>query len=179
MEKLGIKSGTLLEKGIQYELSPSLAMENDTYFSRFQDIVRRPWWGNLQTRGGGYLSDQPIIRVLPTKIRCENRSEPRSLKPVHFKIGRATGNALLKIPYSINKTLPQYIEAMPKDFLVIGNYFLNQWRHYNYKLTGYFLISVPLQGMPIPYASFKISVVALADHACDNKSSPETMHSHL
>ncbi|MCM4173438.1 dehydrogenase [Arenibacter sp. TNZ] len=153
MEKLGIKSGTLLEKGSSTSIT-FLAMENDTYFCTVPGHRAAGMVGKFEIVEGD-LSGPSITGVLPTK-----NGKPLNLG---FETGSlqdwtATGNAF-KNP--IYKQDPSPVHETDAQISFDGNYFLTSGGTTNYKLTGT-LISVPFK-VTHPYASFKISGGALAD----------------
>ena len=153
MEKLGIKSGTLLEKGSSTNIT-FIAMENDTYFCTVPGHRAAGMVGKFEVVEGN-LSEPSIAGVLPTK-----NGKPLNLG---FETGSlqdwtAVGDAF-KSPLCDQDPSPVH----DTDALISfdGNYFLASGGTANYKLRGT-LSSVPFK-VSHPYASFKVSGGALAD----------------
>ena len=153
MEKLGIKSGTLLEKGSSTSIS-FIAQYSDTYFCTVPGHRAAGMVGNFEVVEGD-ISGNIITGIVPSK-----NGKPLNLG---FEAGslqdwKATGDAFKSPLY--NKDPSPVHEA---DALISfdGDYFLSSGGSTNYKLTGT-LSSVPFK-VTHPYASFKVSGGALAD----------------
>ena len=153
MEKLGIKSGTLLEKGSSTSIS-FWAKDNDTYFCTVPGHRAAGMVGKFEVVEGD-LSGLTIAGVLPSKNE----------KPINlgFEAGSlldwtATGNAFKTPLYNQD---PSPIHEADAKISFDGNYFLSSGGNTNYKLTGT-LNSIPFK-VSHPYASFRISGGALAD----------------
>ncbi|MEQ8418645.1 MAG: plastocyanin/azurin family copper-binding protein [Arenibacter algicola] len=153
MEKLGIKSGTLLEKGSSTSIS-FWAKDNDTYFCTVPGHRAAGMVGKFEVVEGD-LSGPTIAGVLPFKNE----------KPINlgFEAGSlldwtATGDAFKTPLYNQD---PSPIHEAHAKISFDGNYFLSSGGNTNYKLTGT-LNSVPFK-VSHPYASFRVSGGALAD----------------
>ncbi|MBC8770217.1 dehydrogenase [Arenibacter sp. BSSL-BM3] len=153
MEKLGIKSGTLLEKGSSTSITFK-AIENDTYFCTVPGHRAAGMVGKFEVVEGD-LSGPSVVGVIPTK-----NGKPLNLG---FETGSlqdwtATGDAFKSPLYDQD---PSPVHDAGALFSFDGDYFLTSGGNANYKLTGT-LSSVPFK-VSHPYASFKVSGGALAD----------------
>ena len=153
MEKLGIKSGTLLEKGSSTNIT-FIAMENDTYFCTIPGHRAAGMVGKFEVVEGN-LSGPSIAGVLPTK-----NGKPLNLG---FETGSlqdwtAVGDAFKSPLYDQDPSPVHDTDAL---IAFDGKYFLTSGGTTNYQLTGT-LSSVPFK-VSHPYASFKVSGGALAD----------------
>ncbi|RAJ15804.1 PVC-type heme-binding CxxCH protein [Arenibacter echinorum] len=153
MEKLGIKSGTLLEKGSSTSIAFK-AIENDTYFCTVPGHRAAGMVGKFEVVEGD-LSGPSIAGDIPTK-----NGKPLNLG---FETGSlqdwtATGDAFKSPLYDQDPSPVHEADAL---ISFNGDYFLTSGGNTNYKLTGT-LSSVPFK-ITHPYASFKVSGGALAD----------------
>lgn len=107
MEKLGIKSGTLLEKGSSTSIS-FWAKDNDTYFCTVPGHRAAGMVGKFEVVEGD-LSGPSIAGVLPTKME---KNSTWDLKKPPWKIGRPQVMPL-KLLFT-TKTLLPYTKPMLK-----------------------------------------------------------------
>ncbi len=152
MEKIGIKSGTLLEKGSTTDIS-FWAESDDTYYCTVPGHRAAGMVGKFQIAEGD-LSPPVIAGIVPMK-----NGKPLN---VGFERGnlsdwKAEGEAF-KNPL-FNRPSPVHEENSPVAF--DGDFFLSSGGTTNYKLKGT-LTSVPFE-VTYPFASFRVSGGALAD----------------
>ncbi|MCM4151135.1 dehydrogenase [Arenibacter sp. N53] len=153
MEKLGIKSGTLLEKGSSTSITFK-AIENDTYFCTVPGHRAAGMVGKFEVVEGN-LSGPSIAGVIPTK-----KGKPLNLgfETGSLKDWTATGDAFKSPLYDQD---PSPVHDANALISFDGDYFLTSGGNSNYKLMGT-ISSVPFK-VTHPYASFKVSGGALAD----------------
>ncbi len=152
MEKLGIKSGTLLEKGSTTEIT-FWAKTDDTYYCTVPGHRAAGMVGKFQIVEGD-ISTPVIAGIVPMK-----NGKPLN---VGFERGnlsdwKAEGEAF-KNPL-FNRPSPVHEEDTQIAF--DGDFFLSSGGTKNYKLKGT-LTSVPFK-VEYPFASFRVSGGALAD----------------
>jgi putative membrane-bound dehydrogenase-like protein len=153
MEKLGVKSGTLLEKGSSTSIS-FWAKDDDTYFCTVPGHRAAGMVGKFEVVKGN-LSGPTIAGTLPLK-----NGKPLNLG---FEAGTlqdwtATGNAFKTPLYDQD---PSPVHEADAEISFDGKYFLSSGGNANYKLTGT-ITSVPFK-ITEPFAAFKVSGGALAD----------------
>ncbi len=153
MEKLGIKSKTLLEKGSSTSITFT-AVSNDTYFCTIPGHRAAGMVGEFEVVEGD-LSGPKIAGILP-----QNKGKTLNLgfEAGILKDWTATGDAFQN-PLFNEDPSPVHEEDSPINFE--GDYFLSSGGNTNYKLTGT-LRSVPFK-ISHPFASFRVSGGALAD----------------
>ena len=153
MEKLGIKSGTLLEKGSSTSIS-FIAQYSDTYFCTVPGHRAAGMVGKFEVVEGD-LSGTIITGILPTK---NGNTLNLGFEAGTLQDWKATGDAFKSPLYNKDPSPVHEAEAL---IAFDGDYFLSSGGNTNYKLTGK-LSSVPFK-VTHPYASFKVSGGALAD----------------
>ncbi|MCM4164554.1 MULTISPECIES: PVC-type heme-binding CxxCH protein [unclassified Arenibacter] len=153
MEKLGIKSGTLLEKGSSTSIS-FWAKDNDTYFCTVPGHRAAGMVGKFEVVEGD-LSGPSIAGVLPTK---NGKKLNLGFEKATLEDWTATGDAFKTPLYDQD---PSPVHEANAKISFDGNYFLSSGGNTNYKLTGT-LSSIPFK-VSHPFASFKVSGGALAD----------------
>src|SRR5690606_7446186 len=151
-EKMGIKSGTILEKGTTTNIT-FWAENNDTYYCTIPGHRMAGMVGEFKVVEGD-LSAPAIAGIVPMK-----NGKPLN---VGFERGnlsdwKAEGDAF-KDPL-FNRPSPVHEVGEPIGF--DGDFFLSSGGTKNYKLKGT-LSSVPFE-VTYPFASFRISGGALAD----------------
>jgi putative membrane-bound dehydrogenase-like protein len=153
LEKLGIKSKVILEKGMSTSIT-FRAVENDTYFCTVPGHRAAGMVGNFEIVEGE-ITTTTIAGIRPTA-----NGQPLNL---NFETGSlkdwtATGDAFADGLVS-NDPSPLHEKEMHIGF--DGKYFLSSGGTVNAKLTGT-LTSVPFK-VTQPYAAFKVSGGALLD----------------
>ena len=152
MEKLGIKSGTLLEKGSSTSISFT-ATSDDTYFCTVPGHRAAGMVGRFEIVEGS-ISVPTIVGIVPKKD-----GKPLNLG---FERGtlsdwKASGEAFKEPLFTGPSTLYETDAKIGFD----GDYFLSSGGTTNFKLKGT-LTSVPFE-VTHPFASFLVSGGALAD----------------
>lgn len=153
LEKLGIKSKTILEKGSSTSIIFK-ATQNDVYYCTVPGHRVAGMVGNFEVVEGD-LSSKTISGEIPLKD-----GQPLNL---NFETGTlkdwtATGNAFTSPLYSVDPS-PVHEKEMSIGFA--GKYFLSSGGTVNYRLTG-MLTSVPFR-VTKPFAAFRVSGGALQD----------------
>jgi len=153
LEKLGIKSKVILEKGMSTSIT-FRAAQSDTYFCSVPGHRAAGMVGNFEVVEGE-ISDVTVAGQLPTKD-----GQPLNLD---FETGtlqnwKATGDAFTN-PLFTEDPSPVHEKDMRIGFA--GKYFLSSGGTTNYKLTGT-LTSVPFK-VSQPFAAFRVSGGALQD----------------
>ncbi len=153
MEKLGIKSSTLLEEGTSTSIIFK-AVESDTYFCTIPGHRAAGMVGQFEVVEGD-ISGPKIVGILPVK--------GGKVLNLGFESGAmtgwtATGNAF-KNPLIDKDPSPMHEADTPIGFE--GKYFVSSGGTKDYGLTGT-LTSEPFE-VTEPFASFRISGGALAD----------------
>ena len=153
LEKLGIKSKTILEKGASTNITFK-AEQSDTYFCSVPGHRAAGMVGNFEVVEG-VISDVTIAGQLPLKD-----GEPLNL---NFETGTlkdwtATGDAFTNPLFSQD---PSPVHEKDMNIGFEGKYFLSSGGTVNYKLTGT-LTSVPFK-VTQPFAAFRVSGGALLD----------------
>ena len=153
LEKLGIKSKTILEKGTSTSIT-FVAQSNDTYYCTVPGHRIAGMVGKFEVVEGS-LTGKTIAGKLPVK-----NGQPLNL---NFETGTlkdwtATGDAF-KNPVFSEDPSPVHEKDMQIGFE--GKYFLSSGGTKDYRLTGT-LSSVPFK-VTQPYAAFRVSGGALQD----------------
>jgi putative membrane-bound dehydrogenase-like protein len=153
LEKLGIKSKVILEKGMSTSIT-FRATQNDTYFCSIPGHRAAGMVGNFEIVEGE-IATTTIVGIIPT-----TNDQPLNL---NFETGTlkdwsATGNAFGHALVSSDPS-PLHEKGMHIGF--DGKYFLSSGGTVDAKLTGT-LTSVPFK-VTQPYATFKVSGGALLD----------------
>lgn len=153
LEKLGLKSKTILEKGMSTSLTFT-AEKSDTYFCSVPGHRAAGMVGNFEVVEGA-LSEATVAGQVPMKA-----GQPLNL---NFETGTlkdwtATGDAFAA-PLFTQDPSPVHEKDMTIGFT--GKYFLSSGGTMNYKLTGT-LTSVPFP-VTQPFAAFQVSGGALQD----------------
>ncbi len=153
LEKLGIKSGTVSEKGSKSSIT-FIADKNDTYYCTVPGHRAAGMVGKLEVVDGEII-EKVVVGKLPMK-----NGKPLNL---NFETGdlrdwTATGDAFTS-PLINADPSPIHDKDMTIGFE--GKNFLSSGGTVNYKLTGT-LTSVPF-AVTQPYASFMVSGGALQD----------------
>ncbi len=153
LEKLGIKSGTVSEKGSKSSIT-FIADKNDTYYCTVPGHRAAGMVGKLEVVEGEII-EKVVVGKLPMK-----NGKPLNL---NFETGdlhdwTATGDAFVS-PLINADPSPIHDKDMTIGFE--GKNFLSSGGTVNYKLTGT-LTSVPFT-VTQPYASFMVSGGALQD----------------
>jgi putative membrane-bound dehydrogenase-like protein len=153
LEKLNIKSNTLLEKGSTTSIS-FIALEDDTYFCTIPGHRAAGMVGKFEIINEEE-SEKPIKGSLPT-----TNGKPLNL---NFETGSlldwtAEGDAFQAPIYDSD---PSSVHHPEDPILMEGKYFVSSGGNKNYQLTGT-LISSTFQ-ITQPFASFRVSGGALAD----------------
>lgn len=153
MEKLGIKSKTILEKGSSTSIS-FRATQNDTYFCSIPGHRAAGMVGKFVVVEGK-IAETKIVGSLPLK----------NGKPLNFNFEtgtlqdwKAEGDAFANPIFSQD---PSPVHAADMSINFEGKYFLSSGGTINHKLTGT-LTSVPFK-ITQPYAAFSVSGGALQD----------------
>ncbi len=153
IEKLGIKSKTILEKGSKTSIV-FVAEKNDTYYCSVPGHRAAGMVGKLEVVEGD-ISETKIVGIIPKKNG--------KLLNLNFESGtladwKATGDAFVNPLISED---PSPIHEKDMNIGFEGKHFLSSGGTLNYKLTGT-LTSVPFI-VTHPYASFQVSGGALQD----------------
>ncbi|SFE70502.1 PVC-type heme-binding CxxCH protein [Spirosoma endophyticum] len=154
LEKLGIKSKTLQEKGSKASITFT-ADKSDTYYCTVPGHRAAGMVGKFEVVEGT-ISDATIAGQLPTK-----NGQPLNL---NFESGTlkdwtATGDAFVNPIFAQDDPSPIHEKEMHIGFA--GKYFLSSGGTTNYKLTGT-LTSSPFT-VTQPFAAFRVSGGALQD----------------
>lgn len=154
LEKLGIKSKTLQEKGTKASITFT-ADKSDTYYCTVPGHRAAGMVGKFEVVEGN-LSDATIAGQLPMK-----NGQPLNL---NFETGTlkdwtATGDAFANPIFAQDDPSPVHEKDMHIGFA--GTYFLSSGGTTNYKLTGT-LTSAPFT-VTQPFAAFRVSGGALQD----------------
>lgn len=153
LEKLGIKSTVILEKGSSTSITFT-AQQNDTYYCSVPGHRVAGMVGNFEVVAGE-ISNTTIAGQLPTKggqslnLNFENGS---------LKDWTATGDAFSKSIFSAD---PPPVHEKEMHIGYEGKYFLSSGGTVDAKLTGT-LTSVPFK-VTHPFAAFRVSGGALQD----------------
>ncbi len=153
LEKMGIKSKTILEKGSSTSIS-FRATQNDTYFCSIPGHRAAGMVGKFVVVAGK-ITEKVIAGILPTK-----NGKPLNL---NFETGtlqdwKAEGGAFINPIFSQD---PSPVHAAEMSINFEGKYFLSSGGTVNHKLTGT-LTSVSFK-ITQPYAAFSVSGGALHD----------------
>ena len=153
LEKLGIKSQVILEKGSKASVTFT-AQQSDTYFCSIPGHRAAGMVGSFEVVEGALAN-----AVVPGQIPTRN-GQPLNLD---FETGTpkdwtATGDAFTQPVFSADPS-PVHEKDMKIEFE--GNHFLSSGGTLNYKQTGT-LTSVPFK-VTQPFAAFKVSGGALVD----------------
>jgi plastocyanin len=153
LEKLGIKSKVILEKGSSTSLIFK-AVQSDTYFCSVPGHRAAGMVGAFEVVEGA-ISDATVAGQLPTKD-----GQPLNL---NFETGTlkdwtATGDAFANPLFN---TDPSPVHEKEMNIGFEGKYFLSSGGTTNYKLTGT-LTSAPFK-VTQPFAAFRVSGGALQD----------------
>jgi putative membrane-bound dehydrogenase-like protein len=153
LEKLGIKSKVILEKGSSTSLIFK-AVQSDTYFCSVPGHRAAGMVGAFEVVEGA-ISDATVAGQLPTKD-----GQPLNL---NFETGTlkdwtATGDAFTNPLFN---TDPSPVHEKEMNIGFEGKYFLSSGGTTNYKLTGT-LTSAPFK-VTQPFAAFRVSGGALQD----------------
>jgi putative membrane-bound dehydrogenase-like protein len=153
LEKLGIKSKVILEKGTSTSLIFK-AVQSDTYFCSVPGHRAAGMVGAFEVVEGA-ISDATVAGQLPTKD-----GQPLNL---NFETGTlkdwtATGDAFTNPLFN---TDPSPVHEKEMNIGFEGKYFLSSGGTTNYKLTGT-LTSAPFE-VTQPFAAFRVSGGALQD----------------
>ncbi|MFB9294720.1 PVC-type heme-binding CxxCH protein [Persicitalea jodogahamensis] len=153
LEKLRIKSETILEKGSNTSITFT-AQQSDTYFCSIPGHRTAGMEGSFEVVEGA-LSGQTIVGQLPTK---DGRALNLDFETGTLQDWTATGDAFAS-PLLSAEPSPLHEPDMKLGFT--GKYFLSSGGTKNADLKGT-LTSVPFK-ITQPYASFKVSGGALLD----------------
>ncbi len=153
MEKLGLKSSTLLEEGTSTSIIFK-AVESDTYFCTIPGHRAAGMVGQFEVVGGD-ISGPKIAGILPVK---NGKVLNLGFESGEIQGWKATGNAF-KDPLIGTDPSPMHEADTPIGFE--GKYFVSSGGTRDYGLTGT-LTSEPFE-VTAPFASFRISGGALAD----------------
>jgi putative membrane-bound dehydrogenase-like protein len=153
LEKLGLKSKTILEKGSSTSITFK-AEQNDTYYCSVPGHRAAGMVGNFEIVEGALL-EATIAGQIPTKD-----GQPLNL---NFEKGNltdwtATGDAFANPLFSSD---PSPVHEKEMNIGFAGKYFLSSGGTVNYKQTGT-LTSVPFK-VTQPFAAFRVSGGALLD----------------
>ncbi|MEB2784280.1 PVC-type heme-binding CxxCH protein [Algoriphagus persicinus] len=153
MEKLGIKSETILEEGATTSIT-FVAVDDDTYYCSIPGHRAAGMVGKFELLKGDE-TDAKIVGTIPQK-----NGKPLNL---NFETGTlqdwtASGDAFASAIFSSD---PSPVHSEEDRINFEGKNFLSSGGTKNYKLTGT-LTSVPFE-VTQPFASFRISGGALAD----------------
>ncbi|MDR7130884.1 putative membrane-bound dehydrogenase-like protein [Algoriphagus sp. 4150] len=153
MEKLGIKSETILEKGSTTSIT-FIAVDDDTYFCSIPGH-----------RAAGMVGEFELIKEDETKTKLVGIIPEKDGKPLNlnFETGTlqdwtASGDAFANPIFNSD---PSPVHSKEDKINFTGENFLSSGGTENYKLTGT-LTSVPFK-VTQPFASFLVSGGALAD----------------
>ena len=152
MEKLGVKSGTLLEEGSTTNIT-FWAESDDTYYCTVPGHRAAGMVGQFKIIEGE-ISKPTITGIVPMK---NGKPLNVGLERGNLSDWKTEGNAF-KNPL-FNRLSPVHEENSEIGF--DGDFFLSSGGTKNYKLTGT-LTSVPFE-VEYPFASFRVSGGALAD----------------
>ncbi len=153
LEKLGIKSNAILEKGAKASVTFT-AQQSDTYFCSIPGHRAAGMVGSFEVVEGT-LTNAVVPGQVPTKD-----GQPLNLdfETGTLKDWTATGDAFVSPVFSADPS-PVHEKDMKIGFE--GNHFLSSGGTLNYKQTGT-LTSVPFK-VTQPFAAFKVSGGALVD----------------
>lgn len=152
MEKLGIKSGTLLEKGSKTSIT-FWAETDDTYYCTVPGHRAAGMVGRFEIVEGN-LSVQAVEGKVPLK---DGRPLNLGFERGTLADWTATGDAFKNALFSSSS--PVYGEGMEVRFG--GDYFVSSGGTKDYQMKGT-LTSIPFE-VTQPFASFRVSGGALAD----------------
>ncbi len=152
MEKLGIKSGTLLEKGSATSITFT-AISDDIYFCTVPGHRAAGMVGNFEIVEGAILTPT-IVGIVPTK---DGKPLNLGFERGNLSDWKASGEAFKNALFTGTSSAYETDAKIGFD----GDYFLSSGGTTNYKLKGN-LTSVPFE-VTHPFASFRISGGALAD----------------
>lgn len=152
MEKTGVKSETLLEKGSSTSITFT-ALTNDTYYCTIPGHRAAGMVGSFEIVEGN-IEAPKIAGIVPSK-----GGKPLNLgfERGNLSDWKATGDAF-KNPLFTN---PSTVHEKDVQVGLDGDYFLSSGGTTNYKLKGT-LTSTPFE-VTQPFASFRVSGGALAD----------------
>lgn len=153
MEKLGIKSETILEEGATTSIT-FVALSDDTYYCSIPGHRAAGMVGKFELTEGGEKTPE-VLGTIP-----EKDGKPLNL---NFETGSlqdwtATGDAFESPIFNSD---PSPVHGKEDRINFEGKNFVSSGGTANYKLTGT-LTSVPFE-VTQPYASFRVSGGALAD----------------
>lgn len=148
MEKLGIKSEVIIEKGEKASIQ-FLAKEDDTYFCSIPGHRAAGMVGQFEIVEGDFTKKIMVSGVVPT---IDGRELNHNFESGNLEDWTAEGEAFSQ-PLVSGDPSPVH----EKDMQVgqEGNYFASSGGTLNYKSTGT-LTSVPFE-VTEPFASFKVS----------------------
>lgn len=153
LEKLKIKSKTILEKGSSTSITFK-ADQNDTYYCTVPGHRQAGMVGNFEVVEGA-ISAATITGQVPTK---DGQPLNLNFETGNLKDWTATGDAFANPLFNADPS-PVHEKEMSIGFG--GKYFLSSGGTLNYKQTGT-LTSVPFK-VTQPFAAFKVSGGALQD----------------
>jgi putative membrane-bound dehydrogenase-like protein len=153
LEKLGIKSKVILEKGSSTSIVFK-AEENDIYFCSVPGHRAAGMVGNFEVVSGA-ISNTTIAGQLPQK---DNRPLNLNFETGSLQDWTATGDAFANAVFS---TDPSSVHEKEMHIGFEGKYFVSSGGTVNAKLTGT-LTSVPFK-VTQPFAAFRVSGGALQD----------------
>ncbi|WP_229252968.1 PVC-type heme-binding CxxCH protein [Dyadobacter helix] len=153
LEKLGIKSKTILEKGASTSITFK-AEQSDTYFCSVPGHRAAGMVGSFEVVEG-VISDVTIAGQLPLK---DGKPLNLNFETGTLKDWTATGEAFANPLFSQD---PSPVHEKEMNIGFEGKYFLSSGGTLHYKLTGT-LTSVPFR-VTQPFAAFRVSGGALQD----------------
>lgn len=153
LEKLGIKSKVILEKGSSTSIVFK-AEQSDTYFCSVPGHRAAGMVGNFEVVSG-VISNTTVAGLLPQK---DNKPLNLNFETGSLQDWTATGDAFTNAVFSTDPS-PVHEKEMHIGFE--GKYFLSSGGTVNSKLTGT-LTSVPFK-VTQPFAAFRVSGGALQD----------------
>ncbi|WP_342087627.1 PVC-type heme-binding CxxCH protein [Dyadobacter sp. OTU695] len=165
LEKLGIKSKVIIEKGTSTSLTFK-AEQSDTYYCSVPGHRAAGMVGSFEVVEG-VISNETVAGQLPTK---DGQALNLGFETGDLKNWTATGDAFASALFSSD---PSPVHEKEMNIGYEGKYFLSSGGTLNYKQTGT-LTSVPFQ-VTQPFAAFRVSGGALQDTrveivtAADNK----------
>lgn len=153
LEKLKIKSKTILEKGTSTSIN-FIANSNDTYYCTIPGHRAAGMVGKIEIVTGS-LEIKQIAGVVPVK---NGRKLNLNFEKGDLTDWTPTGNVFEK---AVINTDPSSVHEKDMKIGFEGNYFLSTGGTTNYQLTGT-LSSAPFK-VSYPYAAFEVSGGALVD----------------
>lgn len=154
MEKLGVKSEVLVEKGSKTSIK-FIAKENDTYFCSIPGHRAAGMVGKFEVVEGAITNEVVVSGQLPAK---EGRALNLDFETGTLKDWVATGEAFSNAVISED---PSPVHEKDMHIGHTGKHFISSGGTTNHMATGA-LTSVPFK-VTLPYAAFKVSGGALQD----------------